>query len=89
MEKSDRLTYSEVHQSQDVKRHSFFIGCGVPRTCNLQRRAHLREGGGIWGCLGEGGEQQKDCDRGEVRVARRKQAHRGGRARVILVVGTV
>lgn len=42
MEKSDRLTYGEVHQSHGVRRHSFFIGWGVPHTHNLQQRAHLR-----------------------------------------------
>lgn len=43
MEKSDRPTYGEVHQSHGARRHSFFIGWGVLRTCNLQQPAHLRE----------------------------------------------
>lgn len=43
MEKSDRLTHGEVHQSHSEQRHSFFIGWGVPRTYNLQQQAHLRK----------------------------------------------
>ncbi len=88
MEKSDRPTYGEVHQSHGARRHSFFIGWGVLRTCNLQQPAHLR---GREGGKNEMVTENESKKQTWGRVAGRNQEHEGGREREreTLVVGTV